>query len=453
MIQEHEQKPAWHKPEPKWYERSILFKLAIIALLILALLIPSAWIQNLITEREGYSRRNADQANSNWSGGQQVQGPVLAIPYKTQVNITGADNKVTTKEQDNILYVLPKDLHIKANVATDEIKRGVYRTTVYTSKIDLKGNFDRPDLTALGVPAEALQYDRARLIFGLTDIKGLKNNPMIRIAGQEYTAEPANNGDSPFQKGLQAHFTLQKDQGFAFSYQLDLKGSDELNFLHTGKSTDVEVSSNWAHPSFNGSFFPDDKKVSDKGFNAKWHMIYYNRPFPQQWSNDNALISAAKNHAEATFGVGLQAPIDEYRKIMRTTKYSTLIILLTFVSLFLTELIKKQPIHVFNYTLIGAAMVVYYTLLLSFAEHIGYNFAYLLSSAATIGLISWFTASLLHNVKAAITFAAILSVFYGFIFVIIQLEELSLLVGSIALFIVVATLMYFSRKINWEQHK
>jgi len=147
----------------------------------------------------------------------------------------------------------------------------------------------------------------------------------------------------------------------------------------------------------------------------------------------------------------MHQPVDQYRKVMRSAKYSILIILLTFVSLFLTEIIKKQRIHVFNYSLIGAAMVVYYTLLLSFSEHVGFNLAYLIASGSTITLIAWFIASLLKNRGMAFLFATILGVFYGFIFIIIQLEELSLLFGSVALFIVIAVLMYFSRKINWEK--
>jgi inner membrane protein len=181
-------------------------------------------------------------------------------------------------------------------------------------------------------------------------------------------------------------------------------------------------------------------------------MLYYNRPFPQQWTDNNSILTNISTAKQATIGVKLQLPIDQYRKILRTAKYSALIIILTFISLFLTELIKKQKIHLFNYALIGAAMVVYYTLLLSFSEQLGYNWAYLIASASTILLISVFTASLLKNKSIAALFVLILSIFYGFIFIIIQLEELSLLFGSIALFIVIAVLMYFSRKINWDKH-
>ena len=141
---------------------------------------------------------------------------------------------------------------------------------------------------------------------------------------------------------------------------------------------------------FNGRNLPDSRTINAKGFTAKWHMLYYNRPFPQQWVNDNKVLQSKKALTEAVFGVKLQVPVDQYKKVMRTAKYSTLIILLTFISLFLAELIRKDNVHVFNYTLVGAAMVVYYILLLSFSEQIGYNYAYLLSSASTIALISIF---------------------------------------------------------------
>jgi inner membrane protein len=447
MINELEQ------PTPKRFQDSILFKLGIIAILILALLIPSAWIQDLITDREGYQQNNINYVADKWAGSQLVQGPVLAIPYKKQVTEANPNDKMVTHEVTRILYVLPQTLQIKADVKTELFQSGIYDATVYNSKVLLQGTFNKPDLGSLGIDPAELLYDKARLVFSLSDMKGLKNTPDVKVNDQNYSPEPVAEGHIPFEKGLQIHFALQKEQGFNFSYQLDLKGSNELNFLHLGKTTDVEVNSDWGHPGFNGRYLPDSRvSAGKKGFGAKWHMLFYNRPFPQQWTNNDSVLTNVKAKSQAVVGVKLQLPIDQYRKILRTTKYSTLIILLTFVSLFLTELIKKQRIHVFNYTLIGAAMIVYYTLLLSISEQTGYNVAYLISSVSTIALIAIFTGSLLNNRPAAGMFSVILSIFYGFIFVIIQLEELSLLVGSIALFIVVATLMYFSRKINWDQH-
>ncbi|TFF38268.1 cell envelope integrity protein CreD [Mucilaginibacter psychrotolerans] len=431
-------------PPQKWYENSILIKLTVITLIILALLIPSSWIQNLVDEREDIQTKMGSAVSDSWSGSQLIQGPVLVIPYN---KLPGAACNAT-----GYIYLLPDDVHIKANLKTQPFKQGVFDVTVYTSATGVQGNFAQPNLAKLGITPGQVMYDKARLLFGIADIKGLLTNPLVKIQGQNYTPEPASSDVNPFVQSLQVEFPLPVNGNIAFNYNLDLKGSNDINFLHLGKTTDVQFKSDWPTPQYNGRYLPDTRDSTSNGSGAKWHRLYYNRPFPQQWLNDNSVLSNPKSIAEATFGVRLQPPVDEYRKVTRTNRYATLIILLTFVSLFLTELIRKQPIHLFNYTLIGAAMIVYYILLLSFAEKIGYNYAYLISSTATIGLISFFTASLLKNKGAAAMFALILSVFYGFIFIIIQLEEYSLLVGAVALFFIVAALMYFSRKINWDNH-
>jgi inner membrane protein len=436
--------------KPAHWKDSILLKLGIITVIILLLLIPSSWIQGLIMDREGYQQIQRREVANNWADSQLVQGPVLLLPYKKLVTEPNAKNESITHEVVKTLYVLPQNLQIKAAVKTEPFQKGIYDATVYSANLSVNGSFNKPDLAEAGIDPAAIMYDKARLVFSISDLKGLKNNPVIKLQGQDYTPEPALDDIIPLDKGLQVVFPLQQGQGFTFSYQLDLKGSNELNFLHTGKTTDVEINSDWKSPDFAGRYLPDHKTINENGFNAKWHMLYYNRPFPQQWLNNKQVLTDKKDKAAAVFGVKLQLPVDQYRKILRTTKYSTLIILLTFFSLFLAELIKKQKVHVFNYILIGAAMVVYYTLLLSFSERMGYNWAYLISSASTITLIALFTASLLNNRIVAATFSFILFIFYGFIFIIIQLEELSLLFGSVALFIIVATLMYFSRKISWD---
>lgn len=426
----------------KWYQNSILVKLVVITALILLLLIPSSWIQSLVDERQDIQVKIGNAVSDSWSGSQLVQGPVLMIPYNKPSGSAG--NAV------GYIYLLPDEVHIKAALKMGEFEQGVFSTTVYTSKVGVQGNFAQPNLAKWGIDAAQVMYDKARLLFSISDIKGLLNNPPVKIQGQSYIPELAPAESNPFDQALQVSVALPTTGNIAFSYDLDLKGSNEINFLHLGKTTDVQFSSDWATPQYSGRYLPDTHDSTANSSSAKWHRLYYNRPFPQQWLNDNTVLSNPKTIAEATFGVRLQPPVDEYRKVTRTNRYATLIILLTFVSLLLTELIRKQPIHLFNYTLIGAAMIVYYILLLSFAEKVGYNYAYLISSTATIALISLFTASLLHNRAAATLFAFILTVFYGFIFIIIQLEQYSLMVGAIALFIIVAALMYFSRKINWD---
>ncbi|MEJ7691713.1 inner membrane CreD family protein, partial [Daejeonella sp.] len=206
----------------------------------------------------------------------------------------------------------------------------------------------------------------------------------------------------------------------------------------------------WSNPSFTGRYLPEERKISATDFEATWTMPYFNRPFPQQWS-DSEVVFNDKLVEEATFGVKFILPVDQYQKTIRSAKYAILIILLTFVSLFFTEILNKRNVHIFQYVLIGATMVIYYTLLLSFTEQVGFNWAYIIASVATTLLISVFIASVLRSRKIAAIFATILSVFYTFIFVIIQLQDLALLFGSVGLFTTVALLMYFSGKIEWEK--
>lgn len=435
-----------------WLKESVMLKLFFIGMLVLLLLIPTVMIENLITERAARQTDMEADVSDKWSASQLIQGPVLVIPYKRQLKEKDANGKETVKEVTENMYVLPDALHVKAGVASEILYRGMFETVVYNTHVKVWGDF-KAEATKLSILPENLMLDKAKITFCISDLKGLKVNPIIKSAGQVLQVAPVFNEKGLFNKGLQADINLSGLAGkdIPFDFELDLKGSQELSFLHTGKTTDAEVTGNWATPSFNGRYLPDYRKVTDSGFTAKWRMLYLNRPFAQQWAANDTLINNMGNHADAIFGVKLKVPVDQYQKTMRTSKYGILIVLLTFISLFLSEMISKQRIHVFNYILIGVAMVVYYTLLLSFSEQLGYNVAYLIASVATITLVATFIASLVKKKSTAILFAAILTLFYTFIYVLIQLEDLALLIGSIALFIIVAVLMYLSRKINWDK--
>lgn len=444
------------QPQPQgflhWLKESVTVKMAFIGLLIILLLIPSVLVQNLIQERAQRQDETEKQVSDQYSGEQLVQGPVLVVPYKKQIKETDNSGKEVTKEVINNLFILPNELDYNANVSPDILHRGIFEVVVYNGSVKVSGNFTRADLSSLSLTADQLIPDKAKLIFSISDLKGLKTNPQLKIAGQTATAEPAF-GDTVFINGLQVAVNLSglMDKTIPFEFNLDLKGSEKLSFLHLGKTTDVTVKGNWGSPSFDGRYLPDTRNIDTRSntFDAKWRMLYYNRPFPQQWVDDLNVLKTKKAD-DATFGVKLRLPVDQYQKTTRSSKYAILIIMLTFISLFLTEMISKHRIHVFNYVLIGAAMIVYYTLLLSFSEQVGFTFAYLIASAATVILVAAFLQSLIKSAKTTGLFALILTLFYAFIYVIIQLEDLALLVGSVALFLVVATLMYFSRKINWQ---
>src|SRR5690606_28339720 len=199
----------------------------------------------------------------------------------------------------------------------------------------------------------------------------------------------------------------------------------------------------WGSPSFDGAFLPEEHVITEDNFTAKWNILHFNRPFPQQWVGNDKVLSGSE------FGGNLLVPVDQYQKSARTSKYAALIIILTFVSLFLVEITLKIRVHPFQYTLIGAALIVYYTLLLSISEQIGFNGGYWIATLATVTLVSLYARTFLQRLQYVTFFALMLSVFYAFIFVIILQQDLSLLIGSIGLFTVVGLLMYFSRGVTW----
>jgi len=442
-----------------WFRESMLVKLCFIGLLTLLLLIPSTWIQSLISERQLRQNEVVDEISDKWSGKQLVEGPVLILPYLNTIAEKNDKGIITYKEELQNIYILPEELNINSNVDPETLYRGIFEAVVYNSKINIDGRFSPLELKKSGIKPELILWDKVKVAIGLTDLKGLKNNPSINLAGKSYEVEPDLTDVKLFRNNLIALLDLSTDKHTAipFNFNLDIRGSSELNFLHIGKTTLVKMNGTWGSPSFTGRYLPEERNITDSNFKAVWKIPYFNRSYPQQWVEKDASLvtkpSQVYNETDnnnTTFGVKFIVPVDQYQKTMRSAKYAMLIILLTFISLFFTELLNKRKIHLLQYALIGAAMIIYYTLLLSFSEQIGFNIAYLIASMATIVLIVLFLLGLLKSKKPALVFGIILSIFYSFIFVIIQLQDFSLIFGSVGLFIIIATMMYLSTKLNWE---
>lgn len=431
---------------------SIGVKLFLIGVLTLLLLIPSSWVQSLISERQQNQDDATAEIASKWSGSQLIESPAMQLPIKTFTKGVDTAGKVTFREGVSTVYILPENLSIKSVVTPEILHRGIFDAVVYNSTVKIEGNFSSLELKKSGINPDMILWDKVKVVAGLTDFKGLKNSPKIKISDSAYTAEPDFGSENLFENSLavQLNLNAKKSSALNFSYSFDLRGSGELNFMHLGRNTTVDVSGSWNNPSFTGNFLPEKRNVTNKEFSGSWKMSNFNRPFPQQWQGNNNTINK-ETMAKSTFGVKFLLPVDQYQKITRSAKYAILIILLSFVSLFFIELPQKTRVSILHYLLIGAAMSIYYTLLLSFSEQVGFDVAYLIASLATITLVSTFIGAFLKNRRAALVFSAILGIFYSFIYVIIQLQDLALLFGSIGLFIIVACLMYFTVKINWNK--
>ncbi len=236
------------------------------------------------------------------------------------------------------------------------------------------------------------------MTFSISDLRGISADPDFIVGNAAKKTEPyqtrVEDGTTSYSSsGIIAKLGWQSPDDFngSTSVKLNLKGSQRLSFLPTGKTTTVKIAGPWGSPSFDGEFLPEHREVNEKQFSADWKILHYNRPFSQQWTNSDRQPSGYE------IGVSLLVPVDQYQKSIRTSKYGVLIIILTFVALFLVEITKKIRIHPFQYILIGVALIIYYTLLLSLSEQIGYNAAYWVASLSTAGLISFYSASFLKS--------------------------------------------------------
>jgi inner membrane protein len=452
----------------RWIQESIMVKLFSIGFLILLLLIPSSSIESLIYERQLRADEVVSEVTDKWSSAQTLAGPVLVIPYKKREIIDRGKDGKEIREHIERAYFLPDQLDIQGKLNPEILHRGIFDAVVYHSSLQVNSVFAKPDFKSLSIADDMVQWNEAYMVFGVTDLRGISDTLIFMSGNNTLEANPSNNIGVSIKKserpnyseaaytstapeatgnGITAkmHWTNAESFEGNVAIKLHLKGSKRLDFIPAGKTTSVKLTSSWNNPSFDGEFLPAKREISENGFTASWKVLHFNRPFSQQWVEHDQELKGAD------FGVKLLIPVDQYQKSIRTAKYSVLIILLTFMALFLVEIVQKIRIHPFQYILIGAALIIYYTLLLSFSEHIGYNSAYIVSSLATVILVSAYASTFLRKARLTILFSILLVIFYSFIYVIILQQDFSLLLGSIGLFIIVGSLMYFSRKVKWYQ--
>ncbi|MDT0646344.1 cell envelope integrity protein CreD [Zunongwangia sp. F260] len=442
-----------------WLKNSITARMLMIGALILILLIPLLFVQDLIRERAIRQESVVSEINDKWGGEVLVYGPVLKIPYRTfrEKSITNSQTKeVTTEsfEEVKYAYFLPKELNIKALVDPELKKRGIYKTAVYKSKTELTGKFSVPDFNEEDVAEDNILWEKSRVIFQISNLKGVSEQVNISVANNQYNFTSKYREQPTLSRSEKQLFSMESEtleevalpkmKPVSFSMQLAVNGSSQISFVPVGKITETQISSNWKTNNFTGNFLPyNEDKLTAEGFDAKWKILDINRPFPQTF------INSLPNLSEYAFGVNFMIPVDEYQKSERAAKYGFLVIGLTFLLFFLIQTLSKIPIHPFQYVMIGLGLVMFYTLLISISEHSSFLRAYLIAGTAVILLITLYSKSILKGWKFPVFIGLSLTALYVFIYIIIQLESYALLVGSIGLFGILAGVMYASRKIDW----
>lgn len=444
---------------PTFFEKNAaLIKGFFVGFLILILLIPTFMIEALIRERQDRAKEVVAEVSSKWGNSQQLIGPILRIPYY-QINkiekVNASNNKeVELTKKLEYAYYLPEKLKITGNITPELRSRGIFDVTVYRSKINFEGKFEDFGAEKLNILPENMLWNEAKVLLTLSDFRGIEEEVILDWDGKKSAFNPGIQLDITSKENASGYISgiytavpldINDKKSHNFKFSINLKGSESINFVPVGKTTEVVMSSNWPNPSFVGSFLPDNRSIDNKGFKASWKVLHLNRDFPQQW-----VSFAPQALQSSSFGVNLISPNDNYQKSSRSVKYAILIIALTFLAFFFTEIVNQVKMHPFNYILVGLALVIFYTLLISISEYTQFNWAYIVATIMTLALIFWYSKSIFQNKKPATVITSVMLVLYTFIFVIIQLEDTALLIGSIGLFIILAVTMYISRKIDWQ---
>jgi inner membrane protein len=416
-------------------------KMIIVAFLAILLLIPSVLIQEIIRERLELSEKVKNELYAQWGGKQVVAGPVLNVPFSVAEPSTG--NQVPT-ERYGVAHFLPETLGVEGTLYPETRKRGIYKVVVYEGKVNLKGRFSQPDVSTLDIRNARFNWSGAYFTIGISDMRGIRNLPELVINGQKYSVEPGVSDTDLFPSGITVKAgSLYLQQSLDFEIGLLLNGSEDLSVEALGKTSQVSMRSAWPNPGFTGGFLPSDRQVTGKGFTAGWRVTHLNRNFPQQW------VDRKYSTHDARLGVELLILVDHYQKSMRSAKYAILFIALNFIVLIFIELRSKVRIHPFQYSMVAFALLIFYALLTSIGEQTGFNWGYLISATAVTLLISWYSFTILKNIRIVSLVALLQTGLYLFLFTILQLEDYALLVGSVGMFVILALIMRASQQIRW----
>jgi inner membrane protein len=418
----------------------------LIFLLVLVLQIPIFFIDGVIGERNYRSHQATEEIASKWGREQKIVGPVLTVPYERKVEQEKDGKKIETLVVEYARF-LAEELRIDARVESSLRHRGIFELPVYRVELSLNGWFQQPDFSLLGIEPSRILWDRASLSLLIADPRSITSQVALLWNEEKLEAQPLSRDLLDGSKGIEAPLKIVPDAGrHAFSCQLALQGSQGLYFAPMGRNTVTTMQANWPNPSFQGDWLPVEHAVDAKGFQATWQVALLGSKMPRQWIGNG---HAAKTNGLETFGVNFHQPVDAYRMAERSVKYQLLFLTLTFATLWLMEVLTDLRLHPFHYLLVGAGMCLFYLLELSLAEQMGFALAYGVAALAVVGLLSSYCLAILKSRGRVAIIAGLIMLLYGYLYSLLVNQDYALLAGSIGLFLMLATVMFLTRKIDW----
>lgn len=454
--------------EVKWLGNAMVWRFALVAVLIALMTIPLSMVRDVVYERNNLYSRVQTEVASTWGHRQQLRGPALLIPYTERFDTVevltdkegneSKKNKTVYKQRTAI--VLPDSLNIDANLLGQTRKRSIYESLVYSADVSIKGVFKQPNIESLSEHIDTIHWDRAWFSLGISDTQAINNvSPLTWGATtQSIDFEPGTKIIKTISSGFHAPMNLSQSIGdnasalevdYPFSLEINVNGSQGFYFSPFGKTTNVQISSDWPHPSFQGNVLPDEHDIQQDGFVAKWSVPHLARNYPQLWT----LETQEFNLEEFSAGVNLFESVSLYSQITRAIKYGVLFLVLTYITFLLFEMGIGQRLHIIQYGVIGLALSIFYLTLLSLSEHAGFFKAYLSAAAIIISMISLYVLSAIRSLSRTSIITVLLIGLYGLLYTMLRLEDYALLAGSVMLLVVLAAMMYLTRNIGRKERE
>lgn len=444
-------------PVPARRRLLVFLKITSICVLIGLLHIPLAMTHGVLRERQRYQAEATEAIASTWGGEQRLIGPVLAVPYEYATNtlvskvVDGRVVQVPGRERvQAVAYFLPDELTLTGAVTPEIRQRGIYDVVVYSAKTSFAGTF-RPDFAAAGIEAEQIEWSRARLHFGVSDVRGIRSVEIVRSSAGAAAFEPSDGSAGPLLPLVAKLSGAAPNVPLEFVLELETQGSKRLQVAPVGKTTTVMLDSPWRDPSFEGAALPVERQLGEAGFSARWRSSHLSRGFPQSWSDRHVRPEdMAKRIADATFGVRFAQPVDGYSVTERAQKYGTLFFVLTFTVFFLFEAIARVRIHWLQYAIVGAALCLFFLGFLALSEFWPTAAAYAAAAAACTLMISLYAHSFLQTGRRTFAILAGLGATYAYLYFVLRSEDYALIAGTAALFLALGLVMFCTRRVDWN---
>lgn len=444
-------------------QKAFVWKIALVAVVMLLLQIPIETIRGLVSERQ--QRRNGVIAEiaRGTAEAQRIAGPVLYVPWTrrsvetTTTKDDGGRERSVSREriEHGQVAFLPEALSVEGSIELQEKHRSLYKAHLYTLHAVLRGRFSLP--AGLGLPqgGGTLVFGKARLVLGIQDPRGIRDGVQLEWDGGPLPLRPGGIDAAGLANGVHAELGSLEASGSKtasshdFRIVLPLVGTERLELVPVGAVTTVSLASKWPHPGFGGRILPDaGTRVSGDGFSAQWRTSHFATNLAQLHERcvRSRQCDAFNQH---TLALSFVQPVDLYQTVERAVKYGILFIGLTFAAFFLFEVLQRRALHPVQYALVGFALALFFLLLIALAEHLGFALAYAIAASACVALNGYYVAHALQSARRGAAFGAALAALYGLLYVILRAEDHALLMGSVLVFACLALAMIATRRVDW----